>query len=283
MKKYLIINADDYGSCFAANEAIERLFDRGAITTTTLMVPCPWAEDAIRRAQRNPRIKTGLHTTLTSEYETYRWGPVREGCASLRDPLGYFYRTAADCLRHAREEDVRQELQAQYDWMESRGVHPEHIDNHMATTYDRFLPVIYRMCAEHRLGFRLPRIPETFDPNVTPERKAAFRQAAAEADRLGILLPDGLFTYDFDVAPGDTYETFRGYYMKMLDNCPEGVSELFIHPCIETEELKYINAQWKKRVWEYQVVLDPAFTQRLRENGIVLCTYADAPFTAAPL
>ena len=58
MKKYLIINADDYGSCFAANEAIERLFDRGAITTTTLMVPCPWAEDAIRRAQRNPRIKS---------------------------------------------------------------------------------------------------------------------------------------------------------------------------------------------------------------------------------
>ena len=278
MKKYLIINADDYGSCFAANEAVERLFDRGAITTATLMVPCPWAEDAIRRVRRNPRIKAGLHTTLTSEYESYKWRPVSEGCASLVDQQGYFYATADECLRHAEEADVRRELQAQFDWMLRRGVRPEHIDNHMATTYGKFLPVVYQMCEKYRLGYRLPRIPETFVPQITAEQRAAFRQAAAEADRLGIHLPNGLFTYDFDVAPDDTYETFRGYYTDMLRRCPEGVSELFIHPCIETEELKYINAQWKKRVWEYRVVQDPVFIKCLKENGIRLCTYAGAPF-----
>ncbi len=281
MRRYLIINADDYGSCFAANEAVERLFDRGAITTTTLMVPCPWAEDAIQRARRNPRIKVGLHTTLTSEYETYKWGPVSEGCASLRDSQGYFYATAGECLRHAEAADVRRELQAQFDWMERRGVLPEHIDNHMATTYGEFLPIVYQLCAKYRLGYRLPRIPETFAPQAAPEQQAAFRRAVEEADRLGIQLPNGLFTYDFDVAPSDTYEIFRGYYMDMVRRCPPGVSELFVHPCIETPELKYINAQWKKRVWEYQVMLDPVFAACLRENDISLCTYGDAPFDAA--
>lgn len=280
MKRYLIINADDYGSCFAANEAIERLFDRGAITTTTLMVPCPWAEDAIQRARRNPRIKVGLHTTLTSEYETYKWGPVSRDCGSLRDPQGYFYATAGECLRHAEAADVRRELQAQFDWMERRGVLPEHIDNHMATTYGEFLPIVYELCAKHRLGYRLPRIPETFAPQAGPEQREAFRRAVGKADRLGIHLPNGLFTYDFDVAPGDTYEIFRGYYMDMVRRCPAGVSELFVHPCIETPELKYINAQWKKRVWEYQVMLDPVFAACLKDNDIVLCAYGDAPFDA---
>lgn len=278
MGKYLIINADDCGSCYAANEAVERLFDHGAITSATLMVPCPWAEDAVERAKRNPRIKLGLHTTLTCEYEVYKWGPVSQGCRSLTDAKGYFHGTAEECLRYAQEEDVRKELRAQFAWMESRGIKPEHLDNHMATVYGRFLPVVYELCAEHRLNFRLPRIPETFAPDMDSERKTAFQRAVREAERLGIGLPAGLFTWGGDVAPGDTYEGFRAHYMDIIRRCPEGVSELFVHPCVESEELKYFNPQWIKRVWEYRVLLDPVFQACIRESGIQLCTYSNAPF-----
>lgn len=282
MKKYLIINADDCGSCFAANEAVEHLFDHGAITSATLMVPCPWAEDAIQRAKRNPRIKLGLHTTLTCEYEKYKWGPISRDCTSLMNSQGYFYATADECLQHAKEDEVRRELYAQFDWMKRRGVMPEHIDNHMATAYGEFLPIAYQMCVQYHLNFRLPRIPETFSPDADEIQKAPFRQAAAEAERLGIGLPDGLFTCGADVAASDTYEQFRGYYMDILRRCPEGISELFVHPCIETEELKYFNPQWVKRVWEYRVLLDPVFRACIEENSIQLCTYSDAPFYCLP-
>ena len=38
--RLLIINADDFGMCHAANAAITRSLTEGVVTSTTLMVPC---------------------------------------------------------------------------------------------------------------------------------------------------------------------------------------------------------------------------------------------------
>ena len=40
MKKYLIINADDFGMCMSANEAVESLFLNGRLRSATIMMPC---------------------------------------------------------------------------------------------------------------------------------------------------------------------------------------------------------------------------------------------------
>ena len=47
MAKYLIVNADDYGMCNAANEAVEELFLGGWLKSSTIMMPCPGAEHAV--------------------------------------------------------------------------------------------------------------------------------------------------------------------------------------------------------------------------------------------
>jgi predicted glycoside hydrolase/deacetylase ChbG (UPF0249 family) len=46
MDKYLIINADDFGMCRAANMAVADLFQKGGITSATIMTPCGWAKNA---------------------------------------------------------------------------------------------------------------------------------------------------------------------------------------------------------------------------------------------
>ena len=46
MDKYLIINADDFGMCHSANEAVFDLFKKGGITSATIMTPCSWAKEA---------------------------------------------------------------------------------------------------------------------------------------------------------------------------------------------------------------------------------------------
>lgn len=284
MKKYLILNADDYGLCYAANEAVQRLFDRGFVTTTTLMTPCPWAEDAALRALSDPRMTVGLHITTTNEYARYKWGPVDRSCASLMDDRGYLYPTARESLAHATAEDMEKEINAQYDWMASRGLPPEHADSHMATVYGYLGPshmeAVFRLCAAHGLNFRMPRMPETFVSSVPPELKAMMAKVSEIADSLRVGLPNGLFTCDFDVKPGDTYEGFRKYYLSRIEQAPDGVSELFMHPCIETEELKYINPQWQKRVWEYQLLQDDEVLRFIQRQGIELTTYAKAPFFA---
>ena len=46
--RLLIINADDFGMCHAANAAIARSLTDGVVRSTTLMVPCAWALHAMQ-------------------------------------------------------------------------------------------------------------------------------------------------------------------------------------------------------------------------------------------
>ena len=57
MDKYLIINADDFGMCRAANLAVMDLLKSGSITSSTIMAPCPWAYEhasSQRRIRSSP-------------------------------------------------------------------------------------------------------------------------------------------------------------------------------------------------------------------------------------
>jgi len=67
MKKYLVLNADDFGMCKSANEAVFELFKSGDLLSATIMMPCPAAEEAVQFSIDNPQYAIGIHTTLTSE------------------------------------------------------------------------------------------------------------------------------------------------------------------------------------------------------------------------
>ena len=90
MKKYLVLNADDFGMCKSANEAVFELFKSGDLLSATIMMPCPAAEEAVQFSIDNPQYAIGIHTTLTSEWKKYRWKPLTDG-KSLLDPEGYMW------------------------------------------------------------------------------------------------------------------------------------------------------------------------------------------------
>ncbi|HEX7166677.1 MAG TPA: ChbG/HpnK family deacetylase, partial [Acidimicrobiales bacterium] len=107
--KLLIINCDDLGSSHAANVGIYEALRRGIATSSTLMVPCPWAREA---ASRYRGEDVGVHLTLNAEYDLYRWGPITHA-PSLLDGDGGFPRTPDDLWDHADLDEVRRELRAQ--------------------------------------------------------------------------------------------------------------------------------------------------------------------------
>ncbi|MSZ30104.1 MAG: ChbG/HpnK family deacetylase, partial [Actinobacteria bacterium] len=84
--RLLIINCDDLGSTRAANVAIYESLREGLATSATLMVPCPWARDAAAEYRGED---VGVHLTLNSEWENYRWGPITRS-PSLLDGDGGF-------------------------------------------------------------------------------------------------------------------------------------------------------------------------------------------------
>ena len=61
-----IINADDFGKTQSINSAICECFANGYITSTTLMVNMPFADEAVKLAKENGFWeKVGLHLNLT--------------------------------------------------------------------------------------------------------------------------------------------------------------------------------------------------------------------------
>jgi predicted glycoside hydrolase/deacetylase ChbG (UPF0249 family) len=65
--RYLIVNADDLGASAAVNRGILEAHTRGIVTSASLMVEMPGAEDFAARADLAPALSVGMHATLTSE------------------------------------------------------------------------------------------------------------------------------------------------------------------------------------------------------------------------
>ena len=213
MKRYLIINADDFGMCRSANLAVYDLFEKGGITSATIMAPCPWAKEAAVWAAAHPEYAVGLHLTTTAEWGNYRWTPVAENVPSLKDEEGFMWHESDQFEEHADLEDVRKEINAQYDRLAQYGFTPSHFDNHMGSLYGvatgRFelLGVTIEECAKHgQMPFRFPSkfTDEQFgnkmlDINVPKEAVEALIEPMVQgANAAGVAILDYLMPGDWN-------------------------------------------------------------------------------------
>lgn len=60
-RRYAIINADDFGQSPGANRGVIQAHELGVLTSTSLMVRWPAAEEAAGYARRRPELGVGLH------------------------------------------------------------------------------------------------------------------------------------------------------------------------------------------------------------------------------
>lgn len=216
--RVVIVNCDDLGSNHAANDAIPRALRDGAATSTTLMVPCPWSRQAVLDHLDDPVGDVGVHLTLTSEWEGYRWRPVTPA-PSLRDADGCFPRTISDVWAQADLDEVRTELRAQIDLALAWGLDVTHLDSHMGTLQldRRYTDLYIELGAAYDLPIRLSgRATEPFVGYP-------FRDAAGAA---GVLAPDHLVVGDG-----------RAMVDALADLAP-GVTEVFFHPATDLPELR---------------------------------------------
>ena len=284
MDRYLIVNADDFGMCRAANDAVIELFEAGRLFSSTIMFPCPAHDQAARFAAAHPEYAVGVHLTLTSEWQTYRWKPLTDG-ASLRDPEGYMWRRTEDVEKHAKYKDIRAEIDAQLSMALSYGMQPSHLDNHMGTLYGNrtgrpgLLLLILRYAGKKGYSYRLfAKTSKTMVPRGTPwpVYRLAGRITGALAKATHVILPDYLLFPDWtrELCEGG-YENYRKEILRQWTSIPEGVTETFLHPCKDTDEIKSITPNWFQRVWEYNLMNDPATHEFLAMHGIKMISYRE--------
>lgn len=267
----VIINADDFGMCHAANTAVSGLLDAGHIDSATLMVPCAWAPEALAFAASRTDLDVGVHLVLTSEWTDYRWRPLTGSATTLVDDTGYFPADVLAVEQHAATDDVAVEIAAQLQAALDAGVDVTHLDNHMGSVYGLltgrdFLAPVLELAARHGLPFRLPRVMEGADAGLT----GRLERAGAAADALGVEIVDRLWTHPFEEVPGESYDQVREGFLALLRAVPVGVTEIYLHPMVDDDELRaVVDFAAVKRGHELRLLADPLVREAIADEGLV--------------
>ncbi|HKE75803.1 MAG TPA: polysaccharide deacetylase family protein [Acidimicrobiales bacterium] len=235
--RVVIVTCDDLGSSHAANVGVYEALRDGIATSASLMVPCPWAREAAARYRGED---VGVHLTLNAEHDLYRWGPVTHA-PSLLDGDGGFPRTTEDLWDHADLDETRRELRAQVERAILWGFDVSHLDSHMGALQQKpeFFDVYLDLAVDFGLPIRLT------GPDTERTVGFPFRKLAAEE---GVVYPDN-FTYVHGVGGRRAVE-------RAAHNLPPGVTEIHVHPAVDTPELRAQTPDWSARVDDHDLVVN---------------------------
>jgi predicted glycoside hydrolase/deacetylase ChbG (UPF0249 family) len=265
--KLLIIHADDLAVAHSEDQASFDALDRHAATSASIMVPCPWLTEVADYAKAHPDADLGLHLTLTSEWKTYRWGPVesKDKVPSLLDSSGYLWPETKPGNQHIKPEDAEREIRAQIEKAISMGIHPTHLDSHMGMLFERadLFAVYLKIAREYKLPFLA-----ALGPNTPKELSSQLSPKDIVLDNVVMASPD---------VPVSNWKKF---YLDAIKNLKPGVTEFIVHLAHDDAEMQAVTidhpdygAAWRQR--DYDVVTSPEFKQALEDNHVILIQWSD--------
>ncbi|HAF27401.1 MAG TPA: hypothetical protein DCG85_08850 [Lachnospiraceae bacterium] len=130
----IIINGDDFGISREVNRAITECFDKRILTSTTLMVNMPYADEAVRLAKEQGFYESvGMHFNLTGGVPlTDNIKSMKRFCRKDGTFNAYFQKHTASRLKLTKEElaCVAEEAEAQIRKYISFGLPARHLDSH---------------------------------------------------------------------------------------------------------------------------------------------------------
>jgi predicted glycoside hydrolase/deacetylase ChbG (UPF0249 family) len=279
--RVLLIHADDLGLMSSVNEAARQLFANGLLGSGSVLIPAPAAQEIIDLAARDPAMDLGIHLTITSEWDKYKWRPMCGDAPSLVDGLGFLRPTTLQQFFTARTEDVEKEFRAQIEAALKMGLTPSHMDAHMgvAFVHPSFFRVYLDLAVEYRI---FPLLPRSAILNEQIGAAGAvvlgwafetFYERPARASGFPVL--DHVVTQ----VDGVTVEERRRSYLELLKTLPPGITELLIHPALDDATFRRgvvaSDDTQVKRLADTTIFLDPDTGDLIRALGIRLTTWRD--------
>jgi len=253
----LIVRGDDIGSCHAANEACIRCCREGIVRSLEIMVPTPWYKEAVKMLKENPGIDVGVHLTLTSEWQFYKWGPVTHA-PSLVDPHGHFFPSTSQrrdfppntgfLQAKPKLDEVEKELRAQIELALADLPNVSHLTSHMGTptASPELRAIVTKLAKKYRLPLEAPGTKpagQLGGPNATPEEKEAAM-------------------------------------VRIVENLTPGTWLFVDHPGLDTPEMRAIGHVGYENVAADRAGVTRAFTsekvkEAIKRRGVRLMSYAE--------
>lgn len=264
--KLLIIHADDLAVAHSVNSASFDALDKNAVTSASIMVPCPWLTEVAEYAKTHPDADLGLHLTLTSEWKSYRWGSIQSSdkVSSLLATDGTLWSDTPLVAQHANPSEAEAEIRAQVARAMALGIHPTHLDTHMGSVLAK--PDIFAAYVKVAHDFHLPFLALRFSGSEP------FLKMLSDKD----IVLDSLVMASPTVHP----DQWKEFYLNAVKDLKPGLTEIIVHLGHDDSELRAITVDhpdygsaWRER--DYNVVTSPEFKKALDGNHVILVKWKD--------
>lgn len=280
----LIIRGDDFGSTHSSNVAMANGFASGMMTSGSLLPTSSWLTEAAALTHDNPDWGIGLHLTVTSEWDRFRWPPVASPLLvpSLVAEDGNMFHSypgsplapefleappylfswdttpiPASTLERRRRltsavlpraVEVEIELRAQIERALRLGIRIDYLDCHMGVACDpAFVQVLVNLAAE-----------------------------------LCLPVPEQGWMGDSRIPPplGDDLSSRIDQFVRTLDSLGPGLYRVVLHPTLDSDEVRamdsYFGPSWARSgKMDIDVLASDEVREAIRRNSIELVSIAD--------
>jgi len=264
--RQLVVVADDFGRTPGVNRAIASAFDEGIVMAASLMAGGEAFEEAVGLARERPRLSVGLHVTVCDGRSVLPAGKV-PGLSGAANDAGRLEPSPARAgvrlwrLRRQLLPEAEEEIAAQFDRAERAGVNLSHVDgHHHMHIHPLLFPIVCREAS--RRGVAWIRIPRGDARDGRLAEWAVFGALAGINARTAARHGLGACARVHGLSrTGRVDET---YLLELLPRLGPGLSELFVHPDLDTEGGRR----------ELAAVTSPRVRERAAALGVELMSYA---------
>ena len=288
--KVVILHVDDVGMSYDSNEGAINAMRKGVAPSCSVMRPCAWVPAYIQYWKQHPQTDAGLHLTLTSEWEGYRWGPLmgKPAVPGLVDSEGNMWPSVEEVVTHATAEEVYAEIKAQLDRAKTMGFTPTHLDSHMGTLFGSagFMNVYIKLGIENHIPVMMPAGHNTLIAAQMHMPEQQLQQLRSIGNFLwgaGLPVLDDLHneTYEWkmpeEVKTNDkklqAWKTQK--YIDAIKSLKPGITMMIMHCTQPTEVFPYISDSGPVRKGDMLVMMDPKFKKALEDEHIILVTWRE--------
>jgi hypothetical protein len=270
----LITHVDDAGMSYDSDLGTIEAIEKGVATSVSVMMPCPWVPHIVKWIKKT-KADAGLHLTLTSEWDDYRWGPVAGKLAvpGLVDADGALWDNVPLVVEHATADEVEKEIRAQLDRARTMGFEPTHLDSHMGTLFanDAFMERYIKVGIENRIPVMFPGGHNFFIAQDNPQRVAKARETGKMLWDAGLPVLDDLHNRSYDWKTEDKTDQ----YIDAVHNLKPGVTMMIMHCTRPTEVFDKISSSGTLRLGDLKAMLDPRLRKAIEDERIVLTTWRE--------
>ena len=288
-KKVVILHVDDAGMSYESNVGTINALEKGIANSTSVMMPCGWVPQFFDYLKKHPTVDAGVHLTLTSEWNTYRWSPLvgRDKAPGLYDEQGAFWHSVAQVVEHASADEVEAEIRAQLARYRAFGIQPTHMDSHMGTLFQaKFVMRYAKVAMDEKVPILFPggHASLIFVANNVP---APMRQMAQQVGKqlwdAGLPVLDDLdaTSYGWNLPAGTpaTDENLRKYktqkYIDLLKSAQPGLTYIIMHCTAPTPTFDQITDSGPSRKADMLAMMDPTLKAFVEKEGIIVTTWRE--------